>query len=149
MAARRHHTKALRSAEQVCRRAGARLTPQRRAVLEAVLAAKLPLTAYELLDRLRSEDPSITPASVYRSLDFLMANGVVHRIDSAKTFVACAMPEHTHPSQLLVCRRCGTAVEAEDAHLADAAEQLGKRLGFALDRKTMELVGLCASCQPH
>jgi Fur family zinc uptake transcriptional regulator len=149
MAARRHHTKALRSAEQIGRRAGARLTPQRRAVLETVLGAKVPLTAYEILDRLRPEDPSLTPASVYRSLDFLMANGVVHRIDSAKTFVACAMPEHTHRNQLLVCRQCGTAVEAEDADLAEAAEQLGRRLGFALDRKTMELVGLCAACQRH
>ena len=144
-----HHAKALRLAVEICQRAGARLTRHRQDVLEILLSAKSPLTAYEILDRLHPREPSATPASAYRILDFLMAYGFVHRIDSAKTFIACAMPEHSHPNQLLVCRQCGTAVEAEDQRVADAAERLGRRLGFALDRKTVELIGLCASCQDH
>lgn len=144
-----HHQsrKALRAAEEICRRAGVRLTPHRRDVLAILLTAKSPLTAYEILDRLRPREASATPASVYRILDFLMAQGFVHRIESAKTFIACAMPDHAHPNQLLVCRQCGSVVEAEDQGLVDAAQRLGRRLGFALDRKTVELVGLCASCQ--
>jgi Fur family zinc uptake transcriptional regulator len=141
------HAKAQQSAEEICRRAGARLTRLRRSVLALVLFAERPLTAYEILDLLRPTDGSVTPAGVYRSLDFLSELGLVHRIESAKSFIACAMPDHAHPSQMLVCRRCGTAVETEDSRVAKATEDLGRRLGFALDRRTMELTGLCSSCR--
>jgi Fur family zinc uptake transcriptional regulator len=141
------HAKAQYSAEEICRRVGARLTRLRRSVFELVLSAERPLTAYEILDLLRPKDTSATPTGVYRSLDFLTELGLVHRIESAKSFVACAMPDHLHPSQMLVCRRCGTAIETEDSQLAKAAESLGRRLGFALDRRTMELTGLCSSCR--
>ena len=147
MPTRHDHTITLQAAEEFCRRIGARLTRSRRSVLLLLLSAERPLTAYEILDLLRPEDPSATPAGVYRSLDFLTELGLVHRIDSAKSFVACAMPDHTHPSQMLVCRRCGTVVETEDSRVARATESLGRRLGFALDRNTMEFVGLCSSCR--
>ncbi len=141
------HAAALHTAEEICRRSGGRLTRLRRGVLVLVLSAKRPLTAYEILDLLRPGDAAATPAGVYRSLDFLTAHGLVHRIESSKAFIACALPDHAHPSQLLVCRRCGTAVETEDTGVAEAAEKLGRRLGFALDRSTMELTGLCPSCR--
>src|SRR2546425_143990 len=140
------HAKAQQSAEEICRRVGARLTRLRRSVFELVLSADRPLSAYEILDLLRPQDTSATPGGVYRSLDFLIELGLVHRIESAKSFVACAMPDQAHPSQLLVCRRCGAAVETEDSRVADATERLGRRLGFVLDRGTMELTGLCSSC---
>jgi Fur family transcriptional regulator, zinc uptake regulator len=139
--------RSLQSAEETCRRIGARLTRLRQKVLMLVLSAERPLTAYEILDLLRPKDPSATPAGVYRSLDFLTELGLVHRIESAKSFIACAMPDHAHPSQMLVCRRCGTVVETEDSRVARATESLGRRLGFALDRDTTEFVGLCPSCR--
>ena len=141
------HAGAQQLAEEICRRAGVRLTRLRRNVFIRVLSAEHPLTAYEILDLLRPGDPSATPAGVYRSLDFLTELGLVHRIESAKSFIACAMPDHTHPSQMLVCRRCGTVVETEDSGVAKATESLGRRLGFALDRSTVEFVGLCSSCR--
>jgi Fur family transcriptional regulator, zinc uptake regulator len=147
MADRNLHMEALRSAEAVCRQAGARLTPLRRNVLALLLAAEHPLTAYEILELLRPADRAATPAGVYRSLDFLTAHRLAHRIESSKAFVACVFPEHAHPSQMLVCRRCGTAVETEDSGVAKAAENLGRRLGFALDCGALELTGLCRSCQ--
>jgi|SRR6516162_49765 len=141
------HARAQEAAEEFCRRIGARLTRLRRNVLMLVLSAEHPLTAYEILDLLRPKDPSATPAGVYRSLDFLTELGLVHRIESAKSFIAGAMPDHAHPSQMLVCRRCGTVVETEDSRVARATENLGRRLGFALDRGTLEFVGLCSSCR--
>jgi len=147
MADRDRHTAALHSAEAVCRQSGARLTRLRRNVLAILLAAERPLTAYEILDLLRPADRAATPAGVYRSLDFLTAHRLAHRIESSKAFVACVFPEHAHPSQMLVCRRCGTAVETEDSRVVEAAETLGRRLGFALDRGALELTGLCPSCQ--
>lgn len=141
----------LDDAEELCRARGGRLTRGRRAVLAALLDASRPLTAYELLDRLRPEDPSATPAGVYRSLDFLLDQGLAHRLESARAFVACGHPDHSHAGphagQFLICRRCGTVVEAEDEPVAAATERLGQRLGFALDQRTVELTGVCATCQ--
>ena len=147
MADREPHGQALHAAEAACRQSGARLTRSRRDVLALLLAAERPLTAYEILERLRPKDRAATAAGVYRSLEFLTAHRLVHRIESSKAFVACVFPEHVHPSQMLVCRRCGTAVETEDGRVVEAAENLGRRLGFALDRGALELTGLCSSCQ--
>jgi Fur family transcriptional regulator, zinc uptake regulator len=141
------HGQAMHAAEAACLQAGARLTRLRRNVFAILLAAERPLTAYEILEKLRPADRAATPAGVYRSLDFLTEHRLAHRIESSKAFVACVFPEHAHPSQMLVCRRCGTAVETEDSRVAEAAEDLGRRLGFALDRGALELTGLCPSCR--
>lgn len=134
-------------AEAICRARGGRLTQQRRAVLAKLLAAERPVTAYELLDLLRPEDAAITSASTYRSLEFLVDMGLVHRLDSTRSFVACERPDHLHAGQFLICRRCGTVVEAEDKRVAEANEDLGERHGFMLDHRTIELTGVCGACR--
>ena len=137
----------LEGAAELCRSRGGRLTRQRRAVLLKLLEAERPVTAYELLDLVRPEDAAITPASIYRSLDFLLEAGLVHRLDSTRSFVACCHPDHPHAGQFLICRECGTVVEAEDNHIARATVDLGERHGFTLDHQTVELTGLCGACR--
>ena len=131
----------------VCVARGGRVTRQRRAVLERLAAAKRPLSAYDVRDLLLPEDAAITPASVYRCLDFLMEHGVVHRLETTRSFVACEHADHDHAVQFLICRQCGTVVEAEDKKVAAATASLGQRLGFAVDHRTVELTGICATCQ--
>jgi Fur family zinc uptake transcriptional regulator len=143
----REWTGVLDGAEALCRARGGRLTPQRRAVLATLLETGGPATAYELLDLIKPEDSSITPASIYRSLDFLVDAGLVHRLDSTRSFIACEHPDHPHAGQFLICRACGTVVEAEDKRIARATEDLGERHGFTLDHRTVELVGLCGGCR--
>jgi Fur family transcriptional regulator, zinc uptake regulator len=138
---------AMRRFETLCRERGERLTRQRRAVVRQLLTAGRALSAYELLERLRPEDDRATAASVYRTLDFLMELGVVHRLESQRSFVLCRHPEAPHRVQFLICRCCGEVVEAEDARLAAATERLGDRLGFALDQRIVELTGLCGRCR--
>ncbi len=142
-----NETPTLDELEAICRTRGGRLTRQRRAVLAKLLDAKRPMTAYEILDVLRPEDASATPASVYRSLDFLMEHGVAHRLETTRSFVACEHPDHAHAVQFLICRQCGTVVETEDTRVESATASLGKRLGFTLDQRTVELTGTCATCQ--
>lgn len=133
--------------EVICQGRGGRMTRQRRAVLSKLIAGKRPLSAYELRDLLLPEDASVTPASVYRSLDFLMEYGLVHRLETTRSFVACEHPDHPHAMQFLICRQCGSVVETEDKRVAAATESLGQRLGFALDQRTVELTGICGSCK--
>jgi Fur family zinc uptake transcriptional regulator len=138
----------LEKAEAICRARGGRLTPQRRAVLTKLLTASRPLTAYELLDLVRPEDAAtITPASIYRSLDLLVEVGLVHRLDSTRSFVACDHPDHPHGGQFLICRECGIVVEAEDKRIDRAAENLGELQGFTLEHRSVELTGVCGACR--
>jgi len=136
----------LEEAEAICRQSGARLTRLRRQVLGLLLEAEGPVTAYELLDRLRAER-SATPAGVYRSLDFLVGHGLAHRLDSRKAFVACIHPDHPHVSQFLICRRCGTAVEVEDERISSVVGEWSQRLGFEVEAESLEVSGSCATCR--
>src|SRR5438105_11892694 len=76
-------------AEALCVARDQRLTATRRRVLEALTASHQPLGAYEIIDRLAASGPRPAPPTVYRALDFLVANGLVHRIESRNAFIAC------------------------------------------------------------
>ena len=80
-------------AEAQCAARAQRLTPIRRQVLETLLASHNPLGAYEIIDRLADKAARPAPITVYRALDFLRDNGLVHRIESRNAFVACV---HNH-----------------------------------------------------
>jgi Fur family zinc uptake transcriptional regulator len=133
--------------ETAWRASGRRLTRQRRSVLRALLAAGGALTAYELLERLRMADRRTTPAGVYRALEFWITVGVVHRLESTRSFILCEHPEAPHPGQLLICRECGQVVETEDKGVVTAANRLGERLGFVFDRRLVEFTGVCGPCR--
>src|SRR5580698_11518573 len=80
---------AIAHAETQCAARAERLTPIRRRVLEALLASHAPLGAYELIDRLAVRDDKPAPITIYRALDFLREQGLVHRIESRNAFIAC------------------------------------------------------------
>ncbi|QEA39979.1 transcriptional repressor [Pistricoccus aurantiacus] len=136
----------LAQAQRQCIENGARLTPIRLRVLEIIATASGGLKAYDLLDRLALEHSAARPPTVYRALDFLIEQGLVHRIESLNAYVACPWPAHRHGFQLLICRRCG---RVEELHLDDINVQLAARardLGFQVERQTIELLGCCDGC---
>lgn len=137
----------MQQAERQCRQRGVRFTPIRQRVLQLIADTRGGLKAYELLDRLATEHASARPPTVYRALEFLIDQGLVHRIESLNAYVACPCPEHAHGFQLLICRDCG---RVEELHLDDINAQLGRRareLGFAVQRQTIELLGQCEACR--
>jgi Fur family zinc uptake transcriptional regulator len=89
----------------------------------------------------------IAPPAVYRSLEFLLAQGLVHRLETSRAYVACDHPDHEHDVQFLICRQCGTAVETEDARIANAAHSLGDRVGFHIEQLAVEITGVCSNCR--
>ncbi|EPC04418.1 Fur family transcriptional regulator [Litchfieldella anticariensis FP35 = DSM 16096] len=137
----------MQQAERQCQQRGVRFTPIRRRVLEMIAANQGGLKAYDLLDQLAVEHASARPPTVYRALDFLIEQGLVHRIESLNAYVACPCPEHAHGFQLLICRHCG---RVEELHLDDVNAQLAQRardLGFRVERQTIELLGGCDTCK--
>jgi Fur family zinc uptake transcriptional regulator len=84
---------------------------------------------------------------VYRALDFLMENGLIHRIASLNAFIGCVRPEHSHQGQFLICRECRTAIELEQAAISEAIVAGARSVGFQVEQQTVEVVGLCARCR--
>ena len=123
-------------------------------IMEALTEAARPLSAYDLLDRLRPTGVA-APLTVYRALDKLMASGKVHRIESLNAFVACCDGEHQHEQTdtappravgFAICDGCGTVDEFSDV---DLFAHLGDRLaakGFAPRSSAIEVHGRCAGC---
>ncbi len=136
----------LSRAEQVCRKRGARLTPQRRAVLEKLCATQRPMTAYELLDLMRDQLRNPAPPTIYRALDFLQEQGLVHRLESLNAFIGCSHPDHPHASQFLICADCGEVAEVEDKRVANSLSAASQAAGFQAERRVVELLGTCAQC---
>lgn len=137
---------ALDAAARVCQARGQRLTPVRRRVLELVWASHSPIGAYEIMRKIDVGRPA-APPTVYRALDFLVAQHLVHRIDSRNAFVGCAYPERQHGACFLLCESCGSAAELDDpAVLSALAEAAGGR-GFAVAQQTVELRGQCRHCR--
>ena len=138
--------RAMAAAESVCARDGARLTPLRRRVLELVWNSHRPALAYELLDRLREERARAAPPTVYRALEFLMARGLVHRIESMNAYVGCNMPGEPHTGQFLICDDCKTVAEMDHDDIDALIARHARRSGYIPARQTVEVHGRCQHC---
>lgn len=144
---RRCANEALAHAEELCTARAQRLTPIRRQVLEALLGSHKPLGAYEIIECLPDGNRP-APITVYRALDFLRDNGLVHRIESRNAFVACV---HSHdgedPMVFLICERCGTVGEAPGRRVAEALKASSLAAGFAPKSAVIEIPGICSHCR--
>ena len=138
----------LEEAAQQCAGRGAQLTPLRRQVLRLVLEAEQPVGAYTLLDRLKGQRGPAAPPTVYRALDFLLEQGLVHRLERLNAFLPCVGEHgHGHAHQFLICTGCGTTDEIADAATAHALADAASRRDFVPARMTVEVEGLCGRCR--
>lgn len=135
--------KTLDHAEALCRKRGEQLTQTRRRVLGLLLQADGPIKAYDLLEQIRP-DGKAKPPTVYRALDFLMAAGLVHKVEALNAFIPCV--EHDHlghgcSAELYICGDCGNVEERHGMPRPDNAPD-----GFKIDRSVVEYYGLCDRC---
>jgi len=141
---------ALNRADALCAERGARLTALRRRVLELVWSSHRPRGAYAILEDLSQQDgKAAAPLTVYRALEFLVEQGLVHRIESLNAYVGCAAPGDVHSGQFLVCEACGDAAEIDDPGVGAAIDAAAAERGFRVQRPTVEVRGLCKSCQEN
>ncbi|MEC9454268.1 MAG: transcriptional repressor [Pseudomonadota bacterium] len=138
--------RALGRAEELCRQRGARLTYMRRRVLELIWDSHKAVKAYDLLDRLSDSEKSVRPPTVYRALEFLMAHGLVHRVDSLNAFVGCSGSDEHHNAQFLICQECGEVSEMDGAMIGQAVARQAAEAGFNVRRQMVELHGECPGC---
>ncbi len=140
-------TDTLARAEALLVARGVRLTPVRKRVLEILLEAHQALGAYDVLNRLAAEGFGNQPPVAYRALDFLTEHGLAHRIRRLNAFVACMHPGEVHAPVFLICRVCKTVAEAPGAAVGAALGSAAADMGFAVERATIEALGLCPACK--
>ena len=135
-------------AEAVCRECRERLTANRRAVLELLLADHQPVGAYDILERFDWNGRRPAPAQIYRALSFLETLGLAHRIASRNAYVACSgTAGEGHGTVFLVCGKCGAVAEPDGARVGRAVRDLAERSGFRIQGHFLEVTGLCPECR--
>lgn len=139
---------ALRQAEKACAAKGARLTPTRRKVLQLILESHQAAKAYDLLERIRPSIQGATPMTIYRALQFLQEQGLVHRVETLNAYVGCTHKDsRQHETQLLlICENCRQIEESPAPALMMALDREVESHGFQAKQKTIEIYGSCVSC---
>ncbi len=137
---------AMRDAQAVCKQNGQRLTKIRELVLQLIWQSHKPLGAYDLLPALAAAGFNSAPPTVYRALDFLQEQGLVHRLASLNAFIGCTHPGEHHHGYFLICKACGTTVELASEEIRQSISQCSARLGFAVEQENVEILGSCPNC---
>ena len=146
-----HIQRNLQHAERKCQQKGVRLTAKRKLVLEGLLFSEKAMSAYELVDLCKDRYNEVIPAmSVYRILDFLQEQQLVHKLNLANKFVACShiKCDHSHEvSQFLICGKCQRVKEISLGKInAQELKQDLDEAGFMLVSPQLEINCVCKDC---
>lgn len=116
--------------------------------MELIWTSHEPAGAYEILDMMNREgDAKVAPMTVYRALDFLMENRLVHRIASRNAYIGCNHPEAAHSGQFLICKICGRVAEIEEDAISRSLAEGAARAGFDSVSSVIEIEGRCRDCR--
>jgi len=133
--------------ESACKRQGVQMTPLRRRVADILSGSSAPLGAYAIMEELsRREGKRVAPPTVYRTLDFFLEHGFVHKIESLNAYTPCEHLGHAHHGMLMICETCGRSEEADDDDVMRAIAATAAGAEFTLRRVMVEAKGLCARC---
>ncbi|HVS67491.1 MAG TPA: transcriptional repressor [Mycobacteriales bacterium] len=122
-----------------------RSTPQRRAVLDVLMAAHDHPTAAQVFDRVRETQPGIGAATVYRTLSLLVEEGQARILslgEGASARYDANVSRHDH----VLCVDCGAAMDVEAPLPASALADMASRTGYDLTEYDVQFRGRCPSC---
>jgi len=139
---------ALSKAEMICSDQNVALTPLRQKVLKLVWEeGHSSVKAYDLLEKLKKQEPSAKPTTVYRALDFLMENNLIHKLESENSYVGCNHPTRQHNCAFLICNICGDVNEfCDNSKLMDVISTSINSKSFKPQNITLEVHGTCSNC---
>lgn len=145
----RHNTcikSALERADQICIKKSLRLTPIRKKVLELIWQSHKPIKAYDLLAKLSSDSHIEKPPTVYRALDFLLENHLIHKIESSNAYIGCEIDHQVLDSKFFVCDQCEEVKEMHEPKLNKTLLETSRKQGFIPSQTSIEVHGICARC---
>ena len=134
--------------EAACLGRGLQMTALRREIVGILARADQPLGAYAIIQKLsEAQNRIVAPPTVYRTLDFLVENGFVVKIESRQAYVACDHIGHDHHGIVFSCLKCGRASEVDSPVVDRDLQVAAETLGFTIERKVLEVAGTCAACR--
>ena len=134
--------------EAACLGRGLQMTALRREIVGILAQADQPLGAYTIIQKLsEAQNRIVAPPTVYRTLDFLVDNGFVVKIESRQAYVACDHIGHDHHGVVFSCLKCGRATEVDSPTIDKDLQSIAETLGFTIERKVLEVAGTCAACR--
>ena len=151
-------TDRLQAAKEQSHLRGVRFTPLRQQIYKLVLQANKPVGAYDLITQLQqmrlSDNDSepggtknVAPPTVYRSLEFLLSEGLIHQLTSINAYVPCCHPRAQHTAAFLICEQCQRVQECSSLPVQEMMSFAEQDLGFTVARSVIELSGRCQACQ--
>ena len=138
--------KAIEKADILCKNNGLRLTKLRQNVLSLILKEGGYVKAYDLLDDLRKIDSSAKPPTVYRSLDFLLEHGFIHKLHSLNAFIGCSHPHEHKECYFLICNKCQKIEECCSKKISNVIVNATSKNNFMPNQAVMEIAGTCQQC---
>ena len=139
--------KAIKMVEKISKKKGLHFTPLRRSIFTLIWQNHLPLKAYDILTLFQKEDPSAKPITIYRTLDFLLENGMIHKLESQNTYLGCNHPEEIHNCYFTICKKCKKVSEECQSNLLSNVYSNLIQQNFHVDHVTLEIQGICQNCQ--
>ncbi|MBP2279805.1 Fur family zinc uptake transcriptional regulator [Psychrobacter sp. PL15] len=152
----------LAAAKEQCRTRGVRFTPLRQQIYELVLQANKPVGAYDLITQLQrvrlldtdnnvhetknTTSKNVAPPTVYRSLEFLLSEGLIHQLTSINAYVPCCHPRAQHTAAFLICDQCQRVQECSSLPVQEMMSFAEQDVGFTVARSVIELSGICQAC---
>ena len=104
-----------------------------------------PLSAYEILEELASQGIT-APTTIYRALNKLVSNGLIHKIESLNAWTVCCGNHDNKIPIFEICKSCGNVTEHLDINFANSIKSLSKKTGFLADNPIFEIHGQCNNC---
>ena len=134
--------------ELICSNRNLRFTPLRKRVLEIIAQENCSIKAYDILYILQKEDPSAKPSTVYRTLDFLINNGIIHKLNSSNRYTACSHPrEERNQCYFMICEQCNSIKEYCNSDLiTEEIYNIAGKHNFKTSNISIEIKGICGNC---
>ena len=140
---------AISQAELICNEQNLRFTDLRRNVFKIILQNHRPAKAYDVLEHLQENDSSAKPSTVYRTLDFLLEHGLIHKLHSSNSYTSCGHPKKHSQCYFLICDICNEAKECCDKSLTVAFNDIASANNFKARNITVEISGICKRCSSN
>ena len=150
----------LKAAKEQSQLRGVRFTPLRQQIYALVLQANKPVGAYDLITQLQQlrlkltnenannqAQKNVAPPTVYRSLEFLLSEGLIHQLTSLNAYIPCCHPRARHTAAFLICEHCQRVQECSSLPVQEMMSFAEQDVGFIVAHSVIELTGRCQNCQ--
>lgn len=128
-----------------CKEHRIKITELRKQVINILAKSNQAASAYEILNELKTIRPNAEPMTVYRVLDFLHVNNIIHKLEAQKKYILCCHPD-VGVCQIFICTKCNTKYEVHDVNFNSNVHKLARTLDFNIKSSTIEFYGTCQNC---